>query len=112
MNANAALTFASGAAQTWSTPPSGLGTLSFKTARRPVWVSGTPAGTLLYESIPGSSLKHAVDWRMTVSAGTWSGNIVWWSTGTGNLFGPSQTNVVSPSTPPPGTWSSFTTSPL
>ncbi|MFO0571623.1 MAG: hypothetical protein U0263_38700 [Polyangiaceae bacterium] len=49
---------------------------------------------------------------MTVSAGTWSGNIVWWSTGTGNLFGPSQTNVLSPSTPPPGTWSSFTTSPL
>src|SRR5262245_17330698 len=39
------VTFTSGASQYWSTPPSGLGTLSFTTERRPTWTSGTPSGT-------------------------------------------------------------------
>jgi hypothetical protein len=106
------LTFHTGTPSTWSTPPSGLGTLSFVTNRTPTWTSGTPRGTLLLESITGTSEKVGINWGMTVSGGVWSGSITWWHSSTGNVFGASTTNTLSPGTPPAGTWYYDVTSPL
>lgn len=107
-----AVTFTSGADEYWSNPPSGLGTLSFKTERRPTWTSGTPSGTLLCQTVSGTAQKYAINWQMTVNHGSWSGSTTWWSTSTGNMWGEGQTNVLNPSSPPAGSWNYFVTSPI
>jgi hypothetical protein len=110
--AGSTLVFTSGAQQLWSTPPSGLGTLSFTTADRPSWVSNTPSGTMLLETNPLTGERVGIDWHMTVSGGTWSGYINWWHSDTGYIFGPSQTNTLTSGTPAVGTWYKFQTTPL
>jgi hypothetical protein len=116
LNANpsmsSSLKFVGGTSEYWSTPPSGLGTLSFVTNRTPTWTSGTPRGTLLLESIAGTSEKIGINWGMSESGGVWSGSITWWHSSTGNIFGPSTTNTLSPGTPSAGTWYYYVTSPL
>lgn len=107
-----AVTFTSAASEYWSNPPSGLGTLSFKTERRPSWTSGTPSGTLLCQTVSGTAQKYAINWQMVLSHGTWSGSTTWWSTSTGDMWGESQTNTLSPSSPPSGSWNYFVTSPI
>jgi hypothetical protein len=106
------LTFTSGASEYWSTPPSGLGTLSFKTQRRPTWTSGTPSGTLLLETNPITGERVGINWGMSYTRSGWTGSITWWHSTTGNVFGPSQTNTLSPGSPASGTWYYFTTAPL
>ena len=105
------LTLISGADEYWSTPPS-VGTLSFKTQRRAVWTSATPSGTLLLETVAGTSQKYGINWQMALSHGSWSGSITWWNSATTDMFGPSQTNTLSPGSPSAGTWYSFVTSPI
>jgi hypothetical protein len=116
LNANpsmsSSLKFVGGTSEYWSTPPSGLGTLSFVTNRTPTWTSGTPRGTLLLESIAGTSEKIGINWGMSESGGVWSGSITWWHSTTGNIFGPSTTNTLLPGTPSTGTWYYYVTSPL
>jgi hypothetical protein len=106
------LTFTGGQSQYWSTVPSGLGTLSFVTQRRPLWVADTPLNTMLLESNALTGERVGIDWQMTASHGTWSGSIVWWHSNTNNIFGPGTTNTLSPGTPDRGTWYSYTTTPL
>jgi len=108
----AALTFVGGTSEYWSNPPSGLGTLSFVTQRRPLWGSDTPAGSMLLETNPLTGERVGIDWQMGSSHGSWSGSITWWHSSTGNIFGPSTVNTVSPGTPASGTWYSYTTTPL
>ena len=105
------LTFTSGASQAWTTVPT-VGTLSFKTQRRPSWTSATPRGDFLLETNALTGERTGINWQMTVSGGVWSGSIVWWHSTTGNLFGPSQTNTLTLGTPAAGTWYHFSTSPL
>jgi hypothetical protein len=109
----ASLTFTSGAAQWWSTPPSGLGTLSFTMAQRPSWTSaGGIRGTLLKYVVAPTGEGVMIDWNMTQSGGAWSGNIVWYHTTTGNVFGASQADTLSPTTSYPGTWYYYVANPL
>lgn len=105
-------TFVGGAAKYWSTPPSGLGTLSFKTVRTPTWTSGTPSGTMLLYTNALTGERIGINWGMTVSHGSWGGSIVWWHSTTGNLFGPGTSTTLTSGTPASGTWYSFTTTPL
>lgn len=105
------LTFTSGVSQWWSTVPT-VGTLSFKTQRRPSWTIATPRGDFLLETNALTGERIGINWQMTQSGGVWSGSIVWWHSTTGNLFGPSQTNTLSLGTPATGTWYHFVTSPL
>lgn len=107
-----ALTFTSGAAQYWTTPPSGLSTLSFVTERRPTWTTATPSGTLLVETVAGTTQRYAIKWQMTANHGTWGGSITWWNTSTGNMFGENQTNTLTPGAPPTASWKRFITAPL
>lgn len=116
MNQNVAtgssLTFSSGAPDTWSNPPSGLGTLSFTTQRRPLWVSGTPSTTMELYTNPLTGERVGIDWQMSDSGGTWTGSINWWHSTTGNIFGANQSITLSPGTPASGSWYSYTTAPL
>lgn len=106
-------TFTGGTAQAWSTPPSGLGTLSFKTNRTPTWSSGTPSGTMLNYSNPFTGENIAMDWQMTASrSGGWSGSITWWHSNTNDIFGPGTSTTLASGTPSAGTWYAYTTLPL
>ncbi|MFT3770048.1 MAG: caspase family protein [Minicystis sp.] len=109
-----AITFTSGAAEDWTNPPSGLGTLSFKTNRTPTWTSGTPSAstTLLLETNVLTGERIGINWQMTVSHGSWGGSITWWHNSQSNIFGPSETNTLSPGLPASGTWYYYTTAPL
>jgi hypothetical protein len=109
---SAAVTITSGPSQYWSTPPTDLGTLSFRTNRIPSWTSSTPRGTLLLETNAFTGQRIGMKWAMSESGGVWTGTITWWNSLTGNLFGPSQTNTVSPGTPASGTWYFYTNSPV
>lgn len=101
-----------GTPQYWSSPPSGLGTLSFVTNRTPTWTSGTPSGTMLLHTNPITGERIGIDWGMTVSHGTWGGSITWWHSSAGNLFGAGSATTLASGTPASGTWYSFTTAPL
>lgn len=106
------LTLTAGSSEFWSNPPTGLGTLSFKTERRPTWTAGTPSGTMLCETIPGTSQRYAINWNMSLSHGVWSGTTTWWNSTQTDWFGENQANTLSPATPAAGTWYSFVTSPI
>jgi hypothetical protein len=108
------LTFTSGASQAWSTPPSGLGTLSFKMAQHPVWTSGTPSGSkFTYDDPFTGASRYLMDWGMTLSRGVWVGSITWWNTSsTGNVFGPSQSDTLDYGSSYSGTWYSYTADPI
>jgi hypothetical protein len=84
-----------GTSQSWSNPPSGLGTLSFKMQRTPTWTSGTLSGTLLAYSSSLTGEFDGINWAMDNSRGTWTGSITWWHNSTGNLFGDSVRRMVS-----------------
>jgi hypothetical protein len=109
---NTALSFVSSAEEGWSNPPSGLGTLSFVTARTPQWTSASPPSSMLLKINALTGEKIGIDWKMFVSHGVWNGSIDWWHSNTNDLFGPSATNVLSPDSTPSGTWYRYTTSPL
>ncbi len=57
-----AVTFSGGSSQDWSTTPSGLGTLSFKTVRTPTWTSGTSTGSMLVYSSALTGEYDAINW--------------------------------------------------
>lgn len=109
---SASYTFSGGTSEYWSSPPSGLGTLSFVTQRTPTWTSGTPSGTFPLHSNALTGERVGMNWQMTFSRGSWTGSITWWHSSTGNVFGPGTSTTLSPGTPPSGTWYSYTTSPL
>jgi hypothetical protein len=106
------LTFTSGAGEYWSSPPSGLGTLSFTMDQRASWTGATPQGSKFkYMSQIGLPVV-LIDWEMTQSGGTWSGSIYWYHNTTTNVFGPSETNTGTFSVSPSGTWYEYTANPL
>lgn len=105
-------TFVGGTSEDWTSPPSGLGTLSFVTQRTPTWTSGTPSGTFPVYSNSLTGERVGMDWQMTLSHGTWGGSITWWHSNTNNIFGPGTSTTLASGTPPSGTWYSYSTSPL
>lgn len=105
-------TFTGGSSQYWSTPPSGLGTLSFKTVRTPTWSSGTPSGTMLFSNNLFTGERIAINWQMSLSHGSWIGSITWWHSSTANLFGPGTSTTLASGTPTGSPWYSFTATPL
>ena len=96
---SAAVTITGGTSQYWSTPPSGLGTLSFSTERTPSWTYGTmSSGTLLEYSNGFTGELDAINWGMSESNGSWTGSITWWHNSTGNMFGDGVSRTLSPTT--------------
>jgi hypothetical protein len=91
-----AVTFTGGAATTWRTHPTGLGTLSFTTVRTPSWTLGASTGSMLAYSNPLTGEYDGMDWEMSNASGAWTGSITWWSNTTGNLFGPGVSRTLSP----------------
>lgn len=106
------VTFVSRSSEYWSNPPSGLGTLSFVTERRPTWTSSTPSGTFPLYTDSYTGERIGMDWQMNVSHGNWWGSITWWHSNTDDIFGPGPSTTLSPGTPAAGTWYQFTTPPL
>ncbi|APR79433.1 Hypothetical protein A7982_04780 [Minicystis rosea] len=108
------LVFTGAAPEYWSNPPSGLGTLSFKTNRTPTWTSGTPSSStsILLETNALTGDRIGINWQMTASHGTWGGSITWWHNSQTNIFAPSTTDTLTYGTPASGTWYYYTTAPL
>ena len=109
---SSAVTFTGGTSEYWSTPPSGLGTLSFTTERTPTWTLGTERGSALVYSNSLTGEYESIHWGMTDTGGTWSGSISWWSNATGNLFGPGVSRTLSPQSRTAGSRYNYVTSPL
>jgi hypothetical protein len=95
---SSAVTFTGGASETWSTSPSGLGTLSFSMDRTPTWTSGGMRGTFPVYSNGLTGELDGIDWGMSESGGSWTGWITWYHNDTGNLFGPGVTRTLTPTT--------------
>lgn len=106
-----AVTVTGGSSEYWTTAPSGLGTLSFTMARTPTWTSGTSSGIKLVYSNAFTGEYDGIDWGMSDSGGTWTGQITWWSNSTGNLFGDSVVRRLVP-TRTSGTHEYYVSSPL
>jgi len=69
---SSAVTFVGGTPEYWSTPPTGLGTLSFSTSRTPTWSSATARGTYPVYSNALTGEYDGLNWQMTNTGGTWS----------------------------------------
>lgn len=108
---SSAITFSGGTSTSWSSPPSGLGTLSFSTARTPSWSSATARGTYPVYSSSMTGEYDGMNWQMTVTHGVWSGEIVWSHNSTGNLFGDSVVRRLAP-VATSGTHEFYTSTPL
>jgi hypothetical protein len=93
---SSAVTFTGGASESWSTPPSGLGTLSFTMNRTPTWRAGNIMATVPVYSNPTTGEFDAVNWGMSESGGVWTGSITWWHDSTANMFGPGVTRRLAP----------------
>jgi hypothetical protein len=89
-------TFTGGASESWSNPPSGLGTLSFTMKRTPTWTPNTLSGTILGYSNALTGEFDGINWGMENSNGSWTGGMTWWHNSTGNLFGPGVTRTLGP----------------
>ncbi len=89
LNNTSAVTFTGGSSTSWSSPPSGLGSLSFATARATSWTSGTPIGTMMYHG-SGSSLV-ALQWNMGFNGSLWTGSMTWYHSAATNVLGPNTT---------------------
>ena len=93
---SSAVTFVGGASKSWSTPPSGLGTLSFTMNRTPTWNTASSRGTFPVYSNALTGEYDAMNWNMSESGGVWTGSIVWWHNSTANMFGPGVTRRLAP----------------
>jgi hypothetical protein len=93
---SSAVTFIGGASESWSTPPSGLGTLSFTMNRTPTWSTASSRGTFPVYSDVFTGEYDAVNWGMSESGGSWTGSITWWHNSTTNMFGPGVTRRLAP----------------
>ena len=93
---SAGVTFSGGSSQYWSTTPSGLGTLSFTTARTPTWTVGVSSGSMLSYSNALTGEYDGMSWGMSNANGPWTGSITWWHSSTGNLFGSGVSRTLSP----------------
>jgi hypothetical protein len=89
-------TFEPGTSENWTTPPSGLGTLSFTMASSSSWTSGSFLGRLP-TGFSATGVFLAMNWQMVETAGVWSGNIIWWNgNSTGTLFGGTAATTLTP----------------
>ncbi len=108
---SSAVVFSGGTSQYWSTPPSGLGTLSFTTVRTPTWTSSNTRGTMLVYENALTGEYDAVNWGMSNGSGTWTGSITWWHDSTGNVLGDGVTRTLTP-TSTRGTYYYYVSTPL
>jgi hypothetical protein len=93
----AAVTLTPGTSQSWTNPPSGLGTLSFTMANTTTWSRGTRSGTIYTYNNEGTGEYEGMQWAMSESGGVWSGSITWWQLGdTGTLFAPGGGRILTP----------------
>ncbi len=89
-------TFVPGTAEYWSTPPSGLGTLSFTMSSTFTWTGGSYHGTLP-TGASATGIYLAMNWQVVVSAGVWLGNVIWWQgNSTGTIFGGTASTTLTP----------------
>ena len=97
ISSRSAVTITPGTSQSWTTPPSGLGTLSFKMANSTSWTRATRSGNIMTYSNLTTGEYEGMVWGMTETAGVWSGTITWWSlASTGTLFQPGVARSLSP----------------
>jgi hypothetical protein len=90
------LTWTGGISQPWSTPPTGLGTLSFTMAATPTWTSGAVRGTFPMFASSFSGEYDVMEWNMSDSGGTWTGSITWWHNTASELIGPGASMTLTP----------------
>ena len=93
---SAEVSFVGGLSEYWSTPPRGLGTLSFTTQRTPSWTLGVSSNPMLTSYNSSTGALDGMDWEMSNSSGTWTGHITWWHDSTGNIFGPGTVTTLDP----------------
>jgi hypothetical protein len=93
---SSAVTFTGGPSMLWSTPPTGLGALSFATPRSSSWSSGYMVGSLLLNHNPLTGTVVGLNWAITNVSGLWGGQMNWYhNTGT-NVLGPNTTWRLAP----------------
>ncbi len=106
-----AITISGGTSQYWSSPPSGLGTLSFKLARTPTWTSNSSTGSMLVYTSSLTGEYAAINWQMSNVNGAWTGKIIWWHSSTSNILGENISWTFSP-TSTRGTYYRYISEPL
>ncbi len=90
------VTFVPGTAQYWTTPPTGLGTLSFTMPSTFTWTGGSFHGTLPTGASP-AGVYLAMNWQVVNTGGVWSGNVIWWQgNSTGSIFGGTASTTLAP----------------
>jgi hypothetical protein len=93
---SSAVTFTGGSSMPWNSPPSGLGVLSFATARSSAWSSGNMIGNLLLNHNPLTGTVVGLNWAITYSGGIWGGQMNWYHNTATNVLGPSTTWRLAP----------------
>jgi Caspase domain len=87
-NNSTTVTFTGGPSMSWSSPPSGLGLLSFATLRSTTWSYGYMAGTLPLNYNATSGTVVGLRWNMGWNGSVWAGTVTWFHNTASNVLGP------------------------
>jgi hypothetical protein len=100
LNANlsndSAVTFTGGSPMYWSSPPSGLGSLSFATARSTSWEQDYMVGTLLLQHNALTGKVVGLQWNMGFNGAVWAGNMTWYHNTPTNVLGGNTVTRLAP----------------
>jgi hypothetical protein len=93
---DAAVTFTGGPSTSWSSPPSGLGSLSFATARSTSWTQDYMVGTLLLQHNTLTGKVVGLQWNMGFDGAVWAGNMTWYHNTATSVLGPNTATRLAP----------------
>ena len=91
-----AVTFTGGSSMSWSSPPSGLGTLSFATPRGTSWTQGNMIGQVLLDRNLFTGTVVGLQWNMGFDGAVWAGDTTWFHNTATNVLGPNTTTRLAP----------------
>lgn len=96
LSTDAPLKVVSRRAQLWNQAPTNLGKLSFVTRQQPEWTATKKPTKVLMAKGAQANEYVGLEWKITKRDGKWTGQINWYHTSTGLIWGENQSNLLEP----------------